>query len=451
MERIEFVDDIATTCLQNGGIAYFVGGCVRDDLLGIPPKDIDIEVYGIVPKKLQKILTKIPNTTLTLCGESFGILKLVDKSSDMTVDIGIPRKEVSTGCGHKTFNVFSDPYMVPEDASNRRDFTINALMRDVLSDKLLDFHGGVSDLRAGIIRCVNETLFMEDPLRILRAIQFAARFNFVIEQNTWNLLKRNINTVKDLPNERVFDEISKLLLKANTPSYGFRLMLELGLLDLILPEVSVLQFVDQNPLYHPEGNVFEHTMKVIDWTPKEDRTITLQLAALLHDVGKVYGSIKHEMRSVEIVQELLPRQFTSDKEITGAILNLIGHHMRLYGGNVTRGRVKRLASQTNIKNLIKLYEADKFSRGLNVMETDYDRLHLQKFLDILSDVSNEVAPIILGRDIMERYSSIIDPGPMYSIILKKVYEKQLDDEFSDRESGLIILNNVIMEAIQCKN
>lgn len=437
----EFVIKIAEICTENSGTAYLVGGCVRDELLGIEPKDIDLEIFGIPPDKLQSLMESVG--TISLCGQSFGILKVTDPESEVTIDVGIPRKEQSNGSSHKDFVINSDYNMSVEDASNRRDFTINALYQNVLSNEILDFHGGLSDLQAGIIRCVNESRFMKDPLRILRAIQFAARFQFVIEQNTFGLLKRNINTIDNLPAERIFDEISKLLLKAPKPSYGFHLMQELGLLDILFPEISVLQFVEQNPEYHPEGNVFNHTMNVIDWLPLENRTIQLQLAGLYHDSGKLYGSVKHEIRSVEIVQEEFPKKLTNNKDLINSVSNLVGHHMQLYGGKVTRGRVKRLAAKTDLSTLLQLHAADKFSRGLDPTLLTDEAEHLEKYYKIFHEVQHEVAPLIHWRDVPEEFNKLLLAGPIRSKILKEVYEAQLDDKFSTKEAGLIELNKVL--------
>jgi len=440
-ESNEFIIKIAETCRANLGTAYKVGGCVRDELLGIEPKDIDLEVFGILPNKLQSLIESIG--TISLCGQSFGILKVTDPESKITVDVGIPRKEQSIGSSHKDFIINSDCNMSVEDASDRRDFTINALYQNVLSNEILDFHGGVSDLHAGIIRRVNESRFMEDPLRILRAIQFAARFQFVIEQNTFNLLKNNIESVTNLPSERIFDEISKLLLKAPKPSYGFHLMQELGLLDILFPEISVLQFVEQNPEYHPEGNVFNHTMNVIDWLPLENRTIQLQLAGLYHDSGKLYGSVKHEIRSVEIVQEEFPKKLTNNKDLINSVSNLVGHHMQLYGGQVTRGRVKRLAAKTDLLSLLQLHAADKFSRGLDPSLLQDEISHLEEYHEVFMQIQDEVAPLIHWRDVPEEFNNLLPAGPIRSKILKEVYEAQLDDKFSTKEAGLIELNKVI--------
>ena len=436
-----FVNKIAETCAENSGTAYLVGGCVRDSLLGLDPKDIDLEIFGINPAKLKSLMESLGS--VSLCGQSFGILKVSDPESKVTVDVGIPRKERSRGSSHKDFIVNSDCNMTVKDATNRRDFTINSLYQNVITNEILDFHGGVSDLRAGIIRCVDESRFMEDPLRILRAIQFAARFQFVIEQNTFNLLKSNIKIVGNLPSERIFEEVSKLLLKAPKPSYGFHLMQELGLLDILFPEISVLQFVEQNPEYHPEGNVFNHTMNVIDWLPLESRTIELQLAGLYHDSGKLYGSVKHEMRSMEIVREEFPKKLTNNRDLIDSVSNLVGYHMQLYGGQVTRGRVKRLAAKTDLLSLLQLHAADKFSRGLDPTLLQDEINHLKEYHEVFMQIQDEVAPLIHWRDVPEEFNNLLPAGPIRSKILKEVYEAQLDDKFSTKESGLIELNKVI--------
>ena len=375
-----FAEKIATAVVdRTEGRAYYVGGCVRDDLLGLHPKDIDIEVFGVSSVDLESILRSMGS--VTLCGESFGILKVTDSESGQTVDVGIPRKDYCVGRGHTTFDVDTNPNMTTEQASNRRDITINAVYRNIVSKELFDFHGGLSDLHAGIIRAVDESRFMEDPLRMLRAIKFASRFGFVIEHDTLRLIKNNAYKGRDLPNARIFGEISDILMEGKKPSYGFHLMDTTGLLDLYSPEISVLRFVEQNPEYHPEGDVLTHTMLCLDYMPIAERELIIQLALLYHDTGKLFGTIDHEKKSAEIVKDGFPVWLTENNEIIYRVSNLVRHHMRLYGGNITRGRVKRLAAESSIPDLIKIYRADKFSRGLDPMKQIAEEGYLKSFLD----------------------------------------------------------------------
>jgi tRNA nucleotidyltransferase (CCA-adding enzyme) len=442
-QREHLAKRIAQVVDLHGGQAYFVGGCVRDELLGRIPKDIDIEVFGIEAGDLKRIMEEDVGD-VALCGESFGILKV---TSGVTIDVGMPRKDKCVGKSHRSFMVGTDPDMSTEEASNRRDITYNALMKRVTTGELFDFHGGVSDLSAGIVRAVDEKRFLEDPLRMLRAVKFASRYEHIIEENTLRLIKNHVSQIENLPKERIFTEISDILMEGKTSSYGFHLMNMTGLLDILLPEISVLQCVDQNPQWHPEGNAYIHTMNCVEHYKPEDRDLITQLALLFHDTGKVYGTINHEARSVEIVNDAFPKRLTSEKEVIDRVSNLVGHHMQMYGGNVTRARVKRLASKSSMEDLIKIFRADKLSRTPDVSVYEECETHIQEFLTVYDEIQNEVEPIIRGRDIQAFYSSVIQEGPMYSIVLNKVYQLQLDDVFSDYEGGLKCLDDVVREVV----
>lgn len=418
------------------GNVYFVGGCVRDQLLGIGPKDHDIEVYGVGFNELLSIVGR--HGKATLCGESFGVIKVGD------LDIAIPRRETSTGRSHKTIEVDSDPFIKPETACRRRDFTINSMLQDVRTGEILDFHGGREDLRAGIIRATDRDTFMEDPLRLLRAVKFAARFGFIIERDTADLIRENVGDVYNLSNERVFGEISDILMKAPRPSYGFRLLDYLGLLEHLLPEIWMLSEIRQNKEYHPEGDVFTHTMGVIDYEPMETRTPEEQFARLYHDVGKIHGTKCHNVVSEEIVKEVFPKRLTTDTRFIDDVANLVLNHMSLYDGEATRRRVKRLAARSDVHRIVQMYRADKFSRGLSEDIVVADEMFLRRILEIYEEIQDEVAPIIKGRDIMT-VAPGVKPGPVFGKILDQVYQMQLDDEFTTYEDGMEILKKVIEE------
>jgi len=438
MGTIDIAMSISDDVIKEGGNVYYVGGCVRDQLLGTIPKDRDIEVYGVEFNELLGIVSKYGKATL--CGESFGVIKIGD------LDIAVPRRETSTGRSHKTIEVDSDPFIKPEVACRRRDFTINSMLQDVMSGEILDFHGGREDLRAGIIRATDQYTFMEDPLRLLRAVKFAARLGFIIEKDTADLIRRNVGDVYNLSNERVFGEISDILMKAPKPSYGFRLMDLLGILEHLLPEIWMLSEVDQNGEYHPEGDVFTHTMGVIDYEPVETRTIEEQFARLYHDVGKIHGTKCHNITSMDIVRQVFPRRLTTDTKFIDEVANLVLNHMNLYDGEATRRRVKRLVVNTNVPKIVRMFRADKFSRGLSDDIIKQDEDFLSQILEIYEEVQNEVDPLILGRHIM-MVAPDIPPGPIYGKILDRVYQMQLDDEFTTQEEGLDVLKNIIEEIL----
>ena len=426
------IRDVVSEIARNGGVPFFVGGYVRDRMLGLVPKDIDIEVYGILPENLKEILGNFGD--VVECGESFGVYKLGN------LDFAIPRKEKSTGRGHKTIDVDSDPFLDPKIACRRRDFTINAIMRNAITGEVLDFFGGKSDLKNGVIRAVDPSVFTDDPLRMLRAAKFAARFGFEIEQGTLQMMQKNRYYVRNLPIDRVFGEISDILMKGIKPSKGFRILEYTGILELMLPEISALQSIEQSEKWHPEGNVFNHTMLCIDYNGS--RTLPLQLARLYHDTGKIFGSIGHAEKSAEIVRDTFPKDLTNNKEIIEEVANIVAHHMIFYGGSVTRTRVKRIASKVNLPVLVEMVRSDKLTRPLPEEMLEEDRRHIDKFLEVYEEVQNEVAPIILGRDIQREFPEI-KPGPIFKDILDAVYEEQLNDRFTDHETGICMLKEVV--------
>ena len=280
------VEDIAKAVRARGGRALVVGGWVRDRLLGPDPslasKDLDLEVFGIPAVDLPALLARFGN--VEAIGQSFPVYKIG------TIDIGLPRRESKAGRGHKGFAVEGDPSMSLEDAARRRDFTVNAISWDPLTDEYIDPFGGRDDLERRLLRVVDPQTFGDDSLRVLRAVQFAARFELTLDEQT-KALCRSIR-LDDLPPERVWGELEKLLLRARRPSIGFTLMRELGVVDQMFPELKALIGCDQEPEWHPEGDVWVHTLMVIDQARTRlddlDRAdaLTVMLAAVAHDFGK---------------------------------------------------------------------------------------------------------------------------------------------------------------------
>ena len=251
-KNLEMAKKIASEVERAGGRAYFVGGCVRDALLGRENKDIDIEVHRVPVETLEGILDALGERISM--GASFGVLGL----RHYDLDIAMPRAETATGFGHKDFAVSVDPFLGEEKAASRRDFTINALMRDVLTGEILDFFDGRGDLARGLIRHVNDRSFGEDPLRVFRGAQFAARFGFEVAPETRALCVTM--RVDALAGERVMGELEKALLKAAAPSVFFEELRAMRQLHVWFPELEPLIDLPQPPQHHPEGDVWTHTM-----------------------------------------------------------------------------------------------------------------------------------------------------------------------------------------------
>lgn len=245
-KNMQMAHRIAEKVASHGGRTFFVGGFVRDRLMGKENKDIDIEIHGILPDTLADILNSLGK--MTEMGASFGIFGL--KGYDL--DIAMPRKEEATGRGHKDFTVFVDPFLGTYKAALRRDFTMNAMMQDVLTDEVVDHFGGIADMEKGVLRHVNKDTFVEDPLRVLRAAQFAARFGFQVAPETIELAKTMDLTA--LARERILGELEKALLKADTPSIFFDEMVKMEQMKDWFPEIDALR----------AENLWTYTMQVLD-------------------------------------------------------------------------------------------------------------------------------------------------------------------------------------------
>lgn len=332
LSDLEMAKLLAKKVRDRGGCAYFVGGYVRDLVMGQAGKDIDIEVHGILPDELKKILDELGERMEI--GESFGIFGL----RGYYLDIAMPRKEKCRGRGHRDFDIFVDPYIGTEGAARRRDFTINAMMQNVLTGEIIDHFGGREDLKNKIIRHIDSVSFVEDPLRVLRGAQFAARFEFTVAEETIDLCKdMDIST---LAKERVLGEVEKALLKAERPSIFFEVLREMKHLSLWFPELESLIGVKQNPKYHSEGDVWVHTMMVLDVARKysaySSNELGFMFSALTHDFGKaictevINGEIHsyaHETLGLPLIERFMHR-LTAEHRLIKYVLNMAQLHMK---------------------------------------------------------------------------------------------------------------------------
>lgn len=331
-KNMEMARRVAAMVKEAGGRTFYVGGFVRDGIRHCENKDIDIEVHGVTPETLAAILDSVGQRTVM--GASFGIFGL----RHYELDIAMPRSETATGRGHKDFEVFVDPFLGTEKAAMRRDFTMNALMQDVLTGEVVDHFGGVEDIRRGVIRHVNPATFAEDPLRVLRAAQFAARFRYTIAEET-RALSRSMD-LSTLARERVAGELEKALLKAETPSVFFEEMKAMNQLSGWFPELEALIGTEQDPRWHPEGNAWRHTMLVLDAAAalrdQAEYPLGLMYAALCHDLGKAVTtreengrirSVGHETAGVELAGTFMGR-VTNETKLLQYVQNMVRLHMR---------------------------------------------------------------------------------------------------------------------------
>lgn len=403
---MEMAQAIARQAEKLGGRVYYVGGFVRDRLRGSRSKDVDIEVHGITPEALEGILDSLGERTEQ--GASFGIYGL----KHCELDIAMPRQEQASGRGHRDFSVFVDPFLGTEKAAMRRDFTINAMMEDVLTGEVADHFGGREDLRRGILRHVNSHSFIEDPLRVLRAAQFAARFGFTPAEETVTLCASMDLTV--LARERVMAELEKALLKAHRPSVFFEVLRRMGQLGDWFREVEALIGVPQDPRFHPEGDVWNHTMLVLDEAaklrPQAKEPLGLMLAALCHDLGKKEtiqmenGRIRalgHEAAGIPLTQALLSR-LTGERKLQSYVTNMVLLHMRpnlLAAQHSGPKSFRRLFDQSACpEDLLLLSKADALGRPI---DQDYSRTEME-LRSHLADFREVMArPYVQGADLVQ--------------------------------------------------
>lgn len=399
--------EIAAAVDAAGGRTYYVGGFVRDSLMGIACKDIDLEVYGVTPARLRELLSGLGEVYDR--GASFGVLGL--RHSD--IDIAMPRTESRTGARHTDFDVSVDPFLPVERACRRRDFTINAMLMDVRTGEVVDLYGGRRDLRDGVIRCVCPETFVEDALRAFRAAQFAARLKARIAPETLALCASM--DVTRLSVERILGETEKALLKAEAPSAYFRNLLAMDHLKEFFPELAGTIGVQQNPKFHPEGDVFEHTMLTLDEAAKlrhrAQWPLGFMLSALLHDLGKcvatqvqedgritAYG---HEVLGLDLVERQM-RRITNHEKLIAYVKNQAELHMRpnmLAGAQSKKKKTRQLFDLSLCPNdLILLSRADASGK----LDEPYDEATERWLRERLEDYEACLKrPMVAGQDLIQ--------------------------------------------------
>ena len=426
-ENTRLAEKIASLVEKEGGRAYYVGGCVRDHLRNVPVKDIDIEVHGITPQKLESILETL-GQRLNI-GAFFGIYGL----KGYGVDIALPRREKKEGEGHRDFSVEVDPFAGTFSAARRRDFTVNALMMDILTGEIIDHFGGIEDLRSGMLRAVSSDTFSEDPLRVLRGAQFAARFGFTLDDETVKLCRRMDLTA--LSRERVEGELKKAMLTSDRPSVFFEVLRQCGALSPWFEEAEALIGVKQDPRFHAEGDVWTHTMMVIDEAVKYLGNVSnlfgFMLAALVHDFGKATSTTEtgevihaygHEEESVRIAAVFMDR-LSGEKELKEYVLNLTRYHMKpntVAADNSAVKTTNRMFDESvDPEALIYLATADslgKISQGTYISYEEF----LFKRLGIYREYM--ARPYVMGRDLI---AAGLEPEEDFSELLSYAHKLRL--------------------------
>ncbi len=429
MNLPELIHTLASAVAEAGGRAYFVGGYVRDRLLGRESKDMDIEVHGLSPTALEAILDTLGERSVM--GASFGVYGL----KHWDIDIALPRKETATGRGHKDFRTEVDPFLGCEKAAVRRDFTVNALMEDVLTGEVLDFYGGKEDLVQGVLRHVSDAHFGEDPLRVLRAAQFAARFGFTVDASTVALCREM--ELSALPRERIMGELEKALLKAERPSVFFETLREMNRLSFWFPEAEALIAVPQPPRFHPEGDVWNHTMAVLDKAAalreQAKEPLGFMLSALCHDFGKAvttelvkgeYHAYEHEKQGVALVERFIQR-LTGEKALIAYVSNQSLEHMRpnkmAQQGSSRKSWNHLFDESVCSEDLLLLARADYLGCG-GTTEAEYAPIEAQAHRALAEFREDMARPYVMGRDLQE---AGIRPGKSYKELLDYAHKLRL--------------------------
>ncbi|MCR4278866.1 MAG: HD domain-containing protein [bacterium] len=471
--------------------ALIVGGFVRDAILGVASKDVDIEVFGVDAHYLEEAMNDLYPGKVKIVGRTFGVLKVIlnsgsrvlgrqDEKNELSgyieIDISIPRRESKLGIGHRGFAVTGDPVMSYIDASRRRDFTINAISVDLLTGEIIDPFDGQVDLKKKILRVVDPVTFVDDPLRVYRAIQFIARFQLGIDEQTKSLLRQMVERrdLDTLPCERVGEEMRKLLLKSEMPSKGFELAREIGLIKKDYPELEVMIGTEQEPEWHPEGDVWIHTMMVVDQAEKiirehaddfsENEKWHVMLGALCHDLGKpaktsvMDGRIRshgHSEAGLEPTRILLEK-FAVSNEDHDAVQKLVKAH--LYPGMIMKAEEKGELTKEQYTNAVRklirrLYPVD-VELLLAVAEADFrgrafsdsskrgfaygNRMRKAIAKHDLKVVAVET--LIRGEDCVIRG---IAPGPRVGELIADVESARDRGEIATRKEGLAFLEKLL--------
>lgn len=432
------------------GRAYLVGGCVRDWLVGVPVKDFDLEVFGITYPQLATALARCGRVDCV--GRSFGVIKLTTPSGRV-FDFTLPRRDSKRGTGHRGFEVTFDPSLSLPEAAARRDFTINAMFFDPRQNEVLDFYQGQEDLARRVLRHTSSA-FADDPLRVLRGMQFAGRFGLEAAPETIALSASICESYAELAVERVRDEWLKWAGDSTRPSAGLSFLERTGWIRQF-PELAALQGVPQDPIWHPEGDVLTHTRLALDglcqldaWRNADRETrIVCSLAVLTHDFGKSATtqhvvrngqqriiSPGHELVSAEQCEVFLERiriPLAIRRRVAPLVLNHMAHL-----SDPTERQVRRLSRRLQpetIEHLGMVILADYLGRSLLPVEPPASLLELLKLAEKLELARSSPIPILKGKHLV---AWGFQPGPSFGRLIALAYQAQLEGEFTDLPGAL---------------
>jgi len=427
MSDKEVAKKLAKAISDVGGRAYYVGGCVRDSIMGIETKDIDIEIHGVGVEKLEEILDTVGERLQF--GKSFGVYSIRGTS----LDIALPRSEECIGKRHTDFKIDVNPYLGVEKAALRRDFTVNAIMQDVLTGEITDTYGGIGDIQGRVLRHVSDSTFAEDPLRVLRCAQFASRFGFDVADETVALCSSMDITA--LSSERIFEEMKKALLKSEKPSVFFRTLHRFGQLSFWFSELEALIGVPQNPRFHAEGDVFEHTMAVLDaaagMRDRAKQPLPFMISALVHDFGKalttevidgVIHAYRHETEGIPIIERFLHR-ITNEKKLIQYAKNMTENHMRPNMTAAQNASVKATNKMFDVSvepyDLVLLSTADGMGSIAEIGYVSYESFLFER-LSVYEEFMSR--PYVTGEDLINNGYT---PDKSFSKLLEYAHKLRL--------------------------
>ena len=434
----------------NNGRAMLIGGAVIDNIKDLEIKDIDIEVYGLSYSTLVALIEGL-DMSCNLVGKSFGVIKTV--IANLEIDISIPRRENKIGIGHKGFTIQLDEKMTPKEAGKRRDLTINSMYLNLHTGELVDPFNGLVDLEKGILRATDEKTFVEDPLRVLRIMQLLPRKGNSVAKETLHLCQSMIDSFSELPAERIFVEWEKLLLKAEKPSVGLEFLKASGWLKHF-PELQGLIGCPQNPIWHPEGDVWIHTCMVLDNAAKlrhlipEEWRLTYMFGALLHDVGKPSTTTPeltangHDVAGIPLAEAFMQR-ITNNKLLIERVITIVGLHMRpgqLFNSEAKEPAWKRLHNKCRLDILGWQSKADSAGRTERNVLLDRHEASEKCFELFEKFGKKEIQPFVFGRDLI---ALGMKPSEKFGKILDQCYEKQLDG--TSREEILLDIKKMLFK------
>jgi tRNA nucleotidyltransferase (CCA-adding enzyme) len=448
------LDRIIRALHTAGFRALVAGGAVRDDLLALEPKDFDVEVYGVSFDGLAELLGA--HGRIDLVGQSFGVVKLT-VSGGRVYDFSLPRRDSKTGRTHRDFLTTFDPDITPEEASSRRDFTINAMAFDPITNQLLDFFGGREDLQNRVLRATSDA-FREDPLRVLRGMQFACRFDLTVDPATAAECRAIVDEYPTIAQERVAEEFMKWAVKSAHPGRIAEYLDATGWI-VHFPEIKDILGVPQDPEWHPEGDVGIHTMLVVDAAAKiasrdlliDDERAVLLFSALTHDFAKAGttalrerdGRVRWTAHGHEAAGGPLARAFLERIGIKPAIVEqvvpLVENHLAHSSlrNDVTPRTVRRLAlrlAPSNITQLIRLIEADHSGRPPLSAGLPESAVRIRDMAAAQAVATKPQSALILGRHVLPFFDN--RSGPHIGEVTRAAYEAQTDGAFSTDEEAL---------------